>query len=124
MILAVLLFWASSAAAQDPSDVRACFPAPSTDGKSSEAIECLSKLQKTVEGELNEKYQRSMRPLLPAGRRAGQKAQRLWIAYRDALCKAQGDPKIEGGQVPISLCKIKITRERIADIEAFYTISR
>jgi uncharacterized protein YecT (DUF1311 family) len=126
MILAVLLFWSSSAIAQDPSDVRACFPAPSTYGKISEVIECLSKVQKTVEGELNEKYQFSMSPFMlpPRWRASLQKTQRLWISYRDTVCKTQGDPKIEGGQVTISLCIIKVTKERIADIETFYTISR
>jgi len=125
MIL-VLVFCASSAIAQDVSDLRTCFPSPSTTSKTSEGIECLSNVQKTVEAELNEKYQRSMSPLMlsPRWRASLQKTQRLWTAYRDAVCKTQGDPKIEGGQVPISLCMIKVTRERIADIEAFYTISR
>jgi uncharacterized protein YecT (DUF1311 family) len=124
MISAVLFFWASSAIAQDLSDVRTCFPAPSTTGKISEVIGCLSNVQKTVEAELNEKYQRSVEPMPPRMRGSLQKSQRLWLAYRDIVCKTQGDPKIEGGQVPISLCMIKVTRERIADIEAFYTISR
>jgi uncharacterized protein YecT (DUF1311 family) len=76
-----------------------------------------------VESELNEKYRGSMAPsMLPPKMRASlQKTQRLWISYRDAVCKAHGDI---GGQLGISLCMIQITRERIADIETFYTISR
>jgi uncharacterized protein YecT (DUF1311 family) len=125
-ILAALFFWASSAIAQDTADTRACFPGPSTTGKISEVTECLSKVQKTVEAELNEKYQQSISPLMlpPKWRASLQKSQRLWVAYRDVVCKTQGDSKIEGGQVPISLCMIKTTRERIADIETFYTISK
>lgn len=56
------------------------------------------------------------------------KTQRLWISYRDAVCNAQYDwhkgGDGSGGQFAKSLCMIKITRERIADIEAFYTFSR
>jgi uncharacterized protein YecT (DUF1311 family) len=76
-----------------------------------------------MEAELNEKYRGSMGQLMlsPKMRTSLRKTQRLWISYRDAVCKAHGDI---GGELGISLCMIQITRERIADIEAFYTISR
>jgi uncharacterized protein YecT (DUF1311 family) len=77
MILAVLLFWASSAINNDTSDERTCF-VPTT-SKTSEVLECLSNVQKTVEAELNEKYQRSMTPIMlpPSMRASLQKTQRL-----------------------------------------------
>jgi uncharacterized protein YecT (DUF1311 family) len=123
-ILAALFFWVYSAIAQEPTDVRTCFPAPSTNVKTSEVAECLSNIQKTVEAELNEKFRRSSLMLPRRWRASLQKSQRLWIAYRDAVCKTQGDPKTDGGQISISLCVIKVTRERIADIGSFYTFSR
>jgi uncharacterized protein YecT (DUF1311 family) len=124
MILAILFFWASFAIAND--DEHKCFPPPSTSIETSDLIECLSNVQKTVEAELNENYQRSMTPImLPSRMRTNlRKTQRLWISYRDAVCKAQGDPRREGGQFGITLCMIRITRQRIADIEMFYTVSR
>ena len=58
--------------------------------------------------------------VLPPKMRASlRKTQRLWISYRDEVCKAQA-----GTQLGTSLCMIQTTRERIADIESFYTISR
>jgi uncharacterized protein YecT (DUF1311 family) len=118
----MLFFSGAYAIAQD--DVRNCFPTTPgtlTPLASSEMLECLSNIQKTVEAELNEKYQPSMKMLMPRMMPNLRKTQRLWISYRDAVCKAQYD---WDGQFGKSSCIIKITRERIADIEAFYTFSR
>ena len=56
---------------------------PSTTGRISEVIECLSNVRKTVEAELNEKYQRSMSPLMLPARKEEPafETQRLWTAY-------------------------------------------
>jgi uncharacterized protein YecT (DUF1311 family) len=130
MILALLFFCAFSVIAKDLPDEQRCFPPPSTPPgaklKTSELIECLSNIQKTVETELNERYQASTTPITVPPRMIAnlRKSQRLWISYRDAVCKAQGDLRHEAGKFRISLCIIKITKERIADIEAFYTITR
>src|SRR5579872_3714131 len=129
MILALLFFCAFSVVAKDLPDEQRCFPPPSTppgtEFKTSELIECLSNTQKTVETELNERYQASTTPIVAPRMIANlRKSQRLWISYRDAVCKAQGDPRSEGSKFRIRLCIIKITKERIADIEAFYTITR
>ncbi len=130
MLLAALFFLVSYATAKDLPDEQKCFPPPATTPgtkfKTSELIECLANVQKTVEAELNEKYQGSMTPIVvpPRMRDNLRKTQRLWISYRHAVCKAQGDTHREASQISISVCIIKITRERIADIENFYTISR
>lgn len=123
MIFAALFFSALSAIAKDLPDEHKCFDPIST--KASVVIECVSNIQKTVEADLSEKYKSSMTQVLPGSMRTSlQKTQRLWISYRDAVCKAQPASKGEGGQLYVSLCVIKITKERIADIQAFYTISR
>ncbi len=124
MILALLFFCAFSAIAKDLPDEQKCFPPPFTTIKTSELLECLSNVQKTVEAEFNEKYQASMTSIVMPPRMIAnlRKSQRLWISYRDAVCKAQG--RSEGGKFQNSLCVIKVTKERIADIEAFYTITR
>jgi len=88
-------------------------------------MECVSNAQKTVEADLNETYQDSMTQVIPPRMKASlQKTQRLWVSYRDAVCKAQPASKGEGGQLSVSLCIIKIAKDRITDIDRFYTIRR
>ena len=118
MILAILLFWAFSATAKDLPDEHKCFDPNS---KASEVTGCLINIQKAVEVELNETYQFSMTQYMPSKLRANlRKTQRLWISYRDAVCKARPEMDFEGANV----CKIKITKDRITDIERFYAILR
>jgi uncharacterized protein YecT (DUF1311 family) len=119
MIFAILLFLAFSATAKELPDEHKCFDPNST--KASEVIACLSNVQKAVEVDLNETYQDSMTQVMPQKLRASlQKTQRLWISYRDAVCKARPAFQLDGA----NLCIIKITKDRIADIETFYAILR
>jgi uncharacterized protein YecT (DUF1311 family) len=123
MIFAVLLFWAFSVTAKDLPDEHKCFDPATT--KASEVIACVSNMRKTVEADLNEMYQDSVTQAMPPRMGASlQKTQRIWISYRDAVCKTQPAYKGEGGQFGVDLCIIKITRDRITDIDAFYIIRR
>ena len=118
IILSPLLFSAFSAIAKDLPDEHKCFDLKST--KASEVIACLSNVQKAVELDLNETYQDSMTQVMPKLRASLQKTQRLWISYRDAVCEARSDLELDGA----NLCVIKITKDRITDIDRFYTIRR
>ena len=115
---AALFFWAYSATAKDLPDERKCNDPNST--KASEVIQCLTNIQKAVEVDLNKTYQFSMTQYMPPKLRANlRKTQRLWISYRDAVCK-RPELDLDGANV----CIIKITKDRITDIERFYAILR
>ncbi|WP_406720498.1 lysozyme inhibitor LprI family protein [Thioclava litoralis] len=49
-------------------------------------------------------------------------AQRAWIAYRDAACKAQG-LEFEGGSLEpmvVAMCKTELTQRRSEDLRRLY----
>ena len=119
IIFAASLLGAFHAIAKDLPDEHKCFDPTST--KASEVIGCLTNIQKTVEADLNETYQFSMTQYMPPKLRANlRKTQRLWISYRDAVCTARPELELDGTNV----CIIKITKDRITDIERFYAILR
>ena len=112
--------------AQD--DERTCFqttPGPVTPAQSSREMECVSNIEKTVEAELHEKYQISIRTMPAPFSNLG-KTQKLWVSYRDAVCNNQYrlGRGTAAGPIAKTMCMIKITRDRISDNERFYTMSR
>jgi len=87
---------------------------------------CLSKVHDKVDGELNATYQSAVILTKKFGRSDVENlrdAERKWVAYRDAACKAEyglwGGGS--GGPNGRTMCVIRPTRQRIADLKSVYT---
>ena len=100
--------------------------AQTCEGNTAEVVNCMEKILKTVDGELNVEYQRALNVTknqwTPTDVQNLRDAQRKWIAYRDAVCKAEYG-LVGGGTAGPSIhisCLIRITRQRIADLQAEY----
>lgn len=99
----------------------------SCDGNTQEMVDCLARSLKTVDAELNTEYQKALKVTKDQYHRSAdvqnlKDAQRKWIAYRDAVCKAEYG-LVGGGTAGPSIhisCLIRITKQRIADLEAEY----
>lgn len=114
----LLLLVANSLAAEDDESKCCC--------TTYDMSVCLSKVHESLDAKLNETYRRA----LNLTRRFGnadvenlREAQRKWVAYRDATCKAeyglwQGG---SGGPNAQTMCVIRITKQRLADLENVYT---
>lgn len=84
MLLFVSVLALSSARAQDKPDPKA---EESCDGSTMQMVECLSRLTATWDKHLNAAYQQSLKDAVSNEQRDQlRKAQRAWIAYRDANC--------------------------------------
>ena len=81
---AALALTASMALAQDKGDSK---PEESCDGSTVQMVECLSRLTATWDKRLNDAYQQALKDAASNEQREQlRKAQRAWIAYRDANC--------------------------------------
>lgn len=86
---------------------------------------CLSKIHDKIDAELDTTYQEA---LSMAKRFTGEDvenlkdAERKWIAYRDAACKAEYGlwGRGSGGPNAHAMCMIRITRQRTADLKVTY----
>jgi uncharacterized protein YecT (DUF1311 family) len=86
---------------------------------------CLSKIRDGVDAELNTTYEKA---LAMAQRFTSEDvenlkdAERKWIAYRDAACKAEYSlwGKGSGGPNAHGMCVIRLTRQRTADLKSAY----
>jgi uncharacterized protein YecT (DUF1311 family) len=96
------------------------------DGNTAEVVNCLAKELKKIDAELNTEYQRALK--IAKNQRTStdvqnlKDAQRKWIAYRDAACKAEYG-RVSGGTAGPSIqisCLIRMTRYRIGDLQADY----
>ena len=88
---------------------------------------CLSKVQDKVDQELNQTYQSALKRWNEdPNREELRQAQRAWVSYRDAACKAEAD-LYKGGTIMPSIemhCVIRLTRQRIAEIKDTYLFER
>jgi len=87
---------------------------------------CLSKVNDKVDAELNTTYQKAMSLTKRFGSQDVENlkdAERKWTAYRDAACKAEyglwGGGS--GGPNAQTMCVIRLTRQRTADLKSVYT---
>jgi uncharacterized protein YecT (DUF1311 family) len=86
---------------------------------------CLSKIREKVDAELNTTYREAESMTKRLG---GQDVENLkdaeqkWVAYRDAACKAEHSlwGGGSGGPNALSMCGIKLTRQRTADLKRTY----
>lgn len=84
--------------------------------------ECFAKELKKAEAEVNKIYQLSVKKLEPDDAALLRKAQRAWLAYRDAQCEAEhalwGGGT--GGPAALMSCRVELTRQRVAEIQNIY----
>jgi uncharacterized protein YecT (DUF1311 family) len=95
-------------------------------GNTPEMVACLRKSLIAVDAELNAEYRKALKVAKdrykPADVQNLQDAERKWIAYRDAICKAEYG-LVGGGTAGPSnqiSCLIRVTKQRIADLQAEY----
>jgi uncharacterized protein YecT (DUF1311 family) len=84
--------------------------------------ECFAKELKKADARLNRVYQQTREKLSPQDAALLQKAQRAWVAFRDAQCEAE-HALLDGGTAgPAALmsCKLELTRRRVAEIKTIY----
>jgi len=80
-----------------------------------------------VDADLNSVYQSALKRWNEDPQRAELRdAQRVWIAYRDATCKAEAGIYRGGTIMPsVSLrCILRLSRQRIADLKDAYLFER
>jgi uncharacterized protein YecT (DUF1311 family) len=88
---------------------------------------CLSKVEEKVDKELNTVYERALKRWHDDPENAELRdAERTWIAYRDATCKAESGLYRGGTIMPSvgSRCILRVTRQRIADLKDAYLFNR
>jgi uncharacterized protein YecT (DUF1311 family) len=118
--LGAVVFVALSASAQD-DETKCCCTTLDTNI-------CLVKVQNSVDSRLNETYQSALKQLGDSTENVSslKDAERKWLAYRDATCKAESDLFKGGTIMPqiVHLCIIKLTKRRLADIKDAYLGNR
>jgi len=99
----------------------------SCDGNTYEVAVCLRGVLKNADSELNSVYQKALASA--AGYTAEdvrnlRDAERKWILYRDAACKAERGLLGLGtaGPATQSICLIRITKQRTDDLRAAYLL--
>ena len=115
LALAALALTVSMALAQDKDDSR---PDEICDGSTVQMVECLSRLTATWDKRLNDAYQRALKDADSDGQREQlRKAQRAWIAYRDANCLyyRMGEGTI--AQLNAGECMRSLTETRAKELE-------
>lgn len=88
---------------------------------------CLTKVEEQVDKELNTVYLNALKRWNKDPENAELRdAERSWIAYRDATCKAEAG-LYRGGTIMPSVglrCDLRLTRRRIADLKDAYLFER
>jgi uncharacterized protein YecT (DUF1311 family) len=89
-----------------------------------ELADCWNAELKKADAELNRVYQAALKKHRPENTVKLRKAQRAWIAFRDAQCEAEGSIYQGGTIQPIieAHCRVKLTQERTKDLLAVYPI--
>jgi uncharacterized protein YecT (DUF1311 family) len=85
--------------------------------------DCAASEYKKADGELNRIYQETLRKLQPKDAQLLRKAQRSWLAYRDAHCDAQYQLYSGGSIAPVILaqCRWTLTAQRAKEIKESYS---
>ena len=98
-----------------------CLAAPS--GQSTAGmIDCIGAELKIQDARLNRAYQGAQKRMtLPRQKAALTKAQRAWIAFRDADCASRTDPDWGTlSRIEANSCVLDRTAERADDLQAFH----
>jgi len=97
-------------------------PCQKTSGVVPEVDNCFARAYKAADSQLNEVYQQIRQRLTPEEQQQLLAAQRLWMQFRDATCKAESDLYKGGSQASpaYTACLEEETRHRTADIKTIY----
>lgn len=109
---AALIGAAVSAFAAEPGDAeKGC------DGSTYEMVECFKAKTEAWDKRLNAAYPKALAAAQPKQREQLRKAQRAWVAYRDANCLywALGEGTI--ARIQASDCMYRMTKERAEELE-------
>jgi uncharacterized protein YecT (DUF1311 family) len=115
LALAALALAVSTALAQDKDDSK---PEESCDGSTMQMVECLSSLTARWDKRLNDAYQQALKDAASNEQREQlRKAQRAWLAYRDANCLyyRMGEGTI--AQLDAGECMRSMTESRAKELE-------
>jgi len=85
----------------------------------SEMNRCAGEELRRTDAQLNAAYARLLKKLDANRRTKLQKAERAWIAYRDAQCAYEGSAS-EGGSIQpleIAACKTELTKARMVQLK-------
>ena len=89
---------------------------------------CLTKVLTRVGEQLNDRYQRALKVAkryTPQDEQNLKAAQRAWIAYRDAACKAEyGLDGGSGGPNAHAMCIVRLTKQRSTELQDAYLQER
>jgi uncharacterized protein YecT (DUF1311 family) len=99
----------------------------SCEGSTYDIGNCMTRILKKVDIELNAAYQNSLKDAkqyTPGDVQNLKDAERKWIAYRDAACKAERGLWGSGTGAPTAYmgCLVRITEERIAALRKAYMV--
>ena len=124
---AAVLGLAAQAHAEDPAVAKRYTPAyqkclDAPDGQSTMGmIGCIGDELAIQDAALNAAYKKAMSDLTPGEKTNLQRAQRAWIAFRDADCAALEDPEQWGSisRINANVCMLNRTIERTLELEDF-----
>jgi uncharacterized protein YecT (DUF1311 family) len=88
-------------------------------GVTAATIDCISTETRQQDAKLNKAYREVMALVSPVRKKQLQKAQRLWIKYREANCNFYDDP--EGGTMAREIannCFMTTTADRAKELES------
>jgi uncharacterized protein YecT (DUF1311 family) len=91
-------------------------------GSGADMAQCMYSAFQKADRELNNTYRQIFPKIEPAQQAELRTAQRLWVQFRDADCKAEYDlfGGGSGGPTAKSTCLEAVTRQRIEDLKAAY----
>jgi uncharacterized protein YecT (DUF1311 family) len=116
LAIAGVLLFATCAVAQEKEDI----PDPECDGGTMQMVQCLAEATAKWDKRLNEAYREALNDKeTPKEQRAQlQKAQRLWLQFRDANCEyyALGEGSIS--RLNAESCMLDMTKARAKELEA------
>lgn len=84
--------------------------------------QCLIGELKKADAKLSRTYEHALKGLKPADAERLRNAQRAWIDYKDAHCKAEFElwDGGTGGQIALPQCKLTLTKRRTTEIRETY----
>jgi uncharacterized protein YecT (DUF1311 family) len=82
--------------------------------------ECFSKELIKASAEVNRVFRSTLKKLQPEDAALLRKAQRTWLAYRDAQCEAEHAMWGTGGPAALMSGKVELTHQRTEEIQNTY----
>jgi len=91
-------------------------------GSTSDVTQCFADAQKAADKQLNETYSKIMGALEPDEKKSLVEAERLWVQFRDANCRAERSlyGRGSGAYTAFIACVEAMTRQRTNDLLVSY----